>query len=121
MWQVPAQSQEPRRRQLDCDGLQGARARQSNKRSEVALSIRGVRHCLDAVVGSNASAIDAAMPALTSALAHLLNDEALPLGGASLNVFGELLGDSSTVEPRTLTPLAPVHITRHFRVSQFRE
>jgi hypothetical protein len=42
MWQVLAQSQEPRRRQLDCDGLQGARARQSNKRSEVALSIRGV-------------------------------------------------------------------------------
>jgi hypothetical protein len=78
--------------------------------------------CLfEAFVIASMLAIDAAMPALTSALAHLLNDEALPLGGASLNVFGELLGDSSTVEPRTLTPLAPVHITRHFRVSQFRE
>jgi hypothetical protein len=77
MWQVPAQSQEPRRRQLDCDGLQGARARQSNKRSEVALSNEAF--VIASMLSSdpdnswfrivNASAIDAAMPALTSALA----------------------------------------------------
>jgi hypothetical protein len=82
MRQVLAQSQEPRRRQLDWLTALEERAHdvrsqmgQSNKRSEVALAYsEAFGHCLDAVVRprnwlriANASPIKAVRPALISA------------------------------------------------------
>src|SRR3984893_13166622 len=99
MWQVLAQSQEPRRRQLDWltaleERAHDARSQigQSNKRGEAALSdSEAFGHGLDAIVLSKQQLFldrecfgdHGGEACVDFSLGAILDDEALPLAGAS--------------------------------------